>query len=281
MVATRAQGGMGLPDVKGYYRAAQIAPLIAASHRSTPMTWVELEKHRTEGISLPAVAWMPPKHRPKAPEMLPTTTLTLSVWDDYRKNKGNMSPISPATPIESIQHLIPNFKHKLWHRHGILTLSQVLQGTKLKQFKDICEEFRIPTTATFSYNQLQSWINLHNSQQTVRPPDPHWLKLTEICTKTKPATKIISTIYTSEKTDTHAKHYQNRETQLPPLEVLKKPLQPMSTHPFLNHNMIHAHHTSTPNTHSSPYPPHSPSPPSLSQRLPTMPTIQIDTPKPH
>ncbi|CAH2306425.1 Hypothetical predicted protein, partial [Pelobates cultripes] len=145
---------------------------------------------------------MPPNHRPKASEMLPTTILTLSLWDDYRKKQGNTSPMSPATPIETIQHLIPNFNHKLWHRHGISTLSQVMQGTELKKLADLCEEFQMPMTATFSYIQLQSWINLHKPLQTALPPDPNWLKLTEICTKTKPATKIISTLYASEQTNT-------------------------------------------------------------------------------
>ncbi|CAH2224508.1 Hypothetical predicted protein, partial [Pelobates cultripes] len=109
------------------------------------------------------------------------------------------------TPIEAVRQYIPDFNHKLWLRHGILTLSQVLQGDSLKPFPDICQEFRLPAIANFSYNQLQSWINLHKPRRPMSPPDPHWLKITEICTKTKPATKLISLIYTSESIDAQAK----------------------------------------------------------------------------
>ncbi|CAH2299682.1 Hypothetical predicted protein [Pelobates cultripes] len=167
------QGRMGLPEIEKYYRAAHIAPLIAASHRQTPLAWVELERSRARGISLPALAWLPTSLRPKTSELLPTTNLTLSIWDNYHRKRGTTTSFSPATPMEALRQLIPDFNYKLWQRHGINTLSQILQGDRLKPLTDICTEYKLTKTATFSYIQLQSWIKLNKPQQTAAPPDPH------------------------------------------------------------------------------------------------------------
>ncbi|CAH2318816.1 Hypothetical predicted protein [Pelobates cultripes] len=191
---------MGLPKVRGYYQAAQIAPLLTASNNCNPTAWTEIEKNHAKGLALPTLAWLPKTHRPKTTELLPTTALTLSIWDNYRKKMGATTTLAPAIPIEALRLFIPDFNYKLWQRHGVETVSQLLQNNKLKTFSDLGTEYTLPSTTTFSYLQIQSWTNSQPAQPETQIPGPHWYKIIQICTKTKQAKKLISLIYTSEHT---------------------------------------------------------------------------------
>ncbi|CAH2276080.1 Hypothetical predicted protein [Pelobates cultripes] len=92
---------MGMPGVSGYYRAVQITPLLSTSYRKDPMAWATLEKKHARGLSLPLMAWLPKWNRPKNSELLPTTALTLSTWDKYRKRLGQTALLSPAFPLDT------------------------------------------------------------------------------------------------------------------------------------------------------------------------------------
>ncbi|CAH2252232.1 Hypothetical predicted protein [Pelobates cultripes] len=172
-----AQGGLGLPDVTGYYRAAHITPLVAISHRQDLTSWAEIEKNHARGLSIPLLAWLPKTHRPKISELLSTTALTLSIWDTYRKKMVATATLSPELQLDTLQLLIPDFNYKLWYRHS---------------------------TATFSYRQMRSWVLAQPTPQQTKPSNTHWT-IIKICTKTKPATKLISTTYASEHMQTQTK----------------------------------------------------------------------------
>ncbi|CAH2223096.1 Hypothetical predicted protein [Pelobates cultripes] len=174
MYKPHAQGGMGLPELAGYYRAAHIAPLIAATHSQVPTAWAKLEERQARKIPIQTLAWLPKTHRPKASELLPTTALTLSIWDSYRKKRGATNLLSPAMPLETLRQLIPDFNYKLWQRHGITTISHIMQGNNPKSFSELRTEFKLPNTAAFSYLQLQSWIRIHTPTQPADPPNLHW-----------------------------------------------------------------------------------------------------------
>ncbi|CAH2314824.1 Hypothetical predicted protein [Pelobates cultripes] len=196
---------MRLPDVTGYYRAAHLTPLVAISHRQDLTSWAKIGKNHARGLSIPLLAWLPKTHRPKISELLPTTALTLSIWDTYRKKMGATATLSPALQLDTIQLLIPDFNYKLWYRHGLKTISQVMQGNKLKSLPDLQTEFQLPSTATFSYRQMRSWVLAKPTPQQTKPSKAHWTTIIKICMKTKPAMKLISTVFASEHTQTQTK----------------------------------------------------------------------------
>ncbi|CAH2221516.1 Hypothetical predicted protein [Pelobates cultripes] len=152
-----SQGGMGLPDIRGYYRAAHIAPLLSAFHHKEAMAWVEIETNYANGLSLPTMAWMPKHQRPSNKSLLPTTQLTLTIWDNYRKKMGILTKISPALPLEALGVIITDFNYKIWNKHGVRTLSQLTTDSHLKRLPDLQREFHLPATAAFPYRQLQAW----------------------------------------------------------------------------------------------------------------------------
>ncbi|CAH2283985.1 Hypothetical predicted protein [Pelobates cultripes] len=113
---------------------------------------------------------------------------------------SNTDLISPTLPLETIKFHITNFNYRLWHRHGIRTMSQLMQGSKLKQFTELRQEFTLPTTAAYSFMQLQSWFAQQPKHKPSKAPNPMWKHVEQICKATKPANKLISTIYISEHT---------------------------------------------------------------------------------
>ncbi|CAH2250008.1 Hypothetical predicted protein [Pelobates cultripes] len=116
-----------------YYRAAHIALLIAASHLQDPMAWAELERCHAWGLPLPILAWLLKNHRPKASELLPTTTLTLSKWDNYRKKRGATALLSASASTGDTPTANPRFQSQnlaeAWYNYNMANNARRLPPT--------------------------------------------------------------------------------------------------------------------------------------------------------
>ncbi|XP_018429813.1 PREDICTED: integrin beta-2-like [Nanorana parkeri] len=86
----RRQGGLGVPDLKKYYQAAQIASIAALHIQLDPPLWTLLEIPYVHPCSLSSIPWLTPIHRPSL--LSPILTHTLRIWDSTKYTAALISP---------------------------------------------------------------------------------------------------------------------------------------------------------------------------------------------
>ncbi|CAH2250573.1 Hypothetical predicted protein, partial [Pelobates cultripes] len=108
-----SEGGMSLPNLKAYSHAAIMNNIVHKQTAQHNLQWSTIEKQWTKGIERHHVAWLP---RPPNQDWLPTTSLTLKVWDQFKQNLTSTAPLSRATPIQAFSLIIEDFNYKIWER---------------------------------------------------------------------------------------------------------------------------------------------------------------------
>ncbi|CAH2283816.1 Hypothetical predicted protein, partial [Pelobates cultripes] len=166
------QGGLALPDIKTYYQAALLATTLPHFTNTALPQWVLMEKQAIKPFDVPTIMWLPKKFRPDTPQMPTQLKIAVRAWDKLRHKLVTPTPLSPATPLNTITYCIPTFNAKPWIAKGVTYLHQILAHNKLKTFPTLQKEFHIPEASQFSYIQLSSFIRKHAGQSSAPDDNP-------------------------------------------------------------------------------------------------------------
>ncbi|CAH2252112.1 Hypothetical predicted protein, partial [Pelobates cultripes] len=137
--------------------------------------WVLMEKQAIKPFDVPTIMWLPKKFRPETPQMPSQLKIAVRAWDKLRHKL--VTPLSPATPLNTITYCIPTFNAKPWIAKGVTHLHQILAHNKLKTFPTLQKEFHIPEASQFSHIQLSSFIRKHTEKSSA--PDDNPLGMTK------------------------------------------------------------------------------------------------------
>ncbi|CAH2306941.1 Hypothetical predicted protein [Pelobates cultripes] len=121
-------GGMAFPNVKAYYQAAALTPLLTHLVRNNQPQWVHLENLAVKPFAIHILTWLHKSNRPTTPLLPLQVQLALQIWDTHRRKFETANPLSMATPIEAITYCIPTFHAMPWKDKGISHLAQVFES---------------------------------------------------------------------------------------------------------------------------------------------------------
>ncbi|CAH2293977.1 Hypothetical predicted protein [Pelobates cultripes] len=215
---------MNLPNLKQYYHATVLSSIIQTRPGAQAPQWKHIEAEWANNISTDNLIWIPKLNRPHLQDCLPTTTLSLKIWDGVRPLLTNNSILSKAMPLKSIAHIIPDFNYRIWERHSIQFLHQILTNTGLATFASLQNSHKLPTVAHYSYRQLDSWLRIQIQEQTINIQAQKMTEFEEMYISPTPSQKIISSIYTT--LPTKCKLHEHRFIKAWETETHKKFTEP-------------------------------------------------------
>uniref|UniRef100_A0A8C5M1H2 Reverse transcriptase domain-containing protein n=1 Tax=Leptobrachium leishanense TaxID=445787 RepID=A0A8C5M1H2_9ANUR len=152
------RGGLAMPHIHLYHRAAVLASLAEYFHSPRPPQWTAIEQSFAKQYLITTVIWLTRRQRPPLPDILPLTRWYLHVWDMSRTLLLNTTSLSLATPLEVLTHWIADFDSARWTSRGIGHLHQLISGGKMLTFEMLQQRYRLTEAWRLSYYQITSVI---------------------------------------------------------------------------------------------------------------------------
>uniref|UniRef100_A0A3Q2FFW2 Reverse transcriptase n=1 Tax=Cyprinodon variegatus TaxID=28743 RepID=A0A3Q2FFW2_CYPVA len=166
----KSKGGFKLPNLKYYYWAAQLKPLLAWLQNSADTRRLEIEESR---CSVP-LQTLPFLDTP-AKEMTTWTKNTLKVWNSIQSAFKLSKQISLLSNIGFIKTFTPNnldSRFKNWSNYGLSHIHQLIKEGNFKTFEQMKSEFGLPKTDFYRYLQLRTFVTTHNNWTKLHESTP-------------------------------------------------------------------------------------------------------------
>ncbi|CAH2284805.1 Hypothetical predicted protein [Pelobates cultripes] len=175
-----AEGGVGLPDIYTYYKAANLETAVKLHTPKGTYQWVDMEAAKSDKTPLVDILWTPKTLRPKDYLLFPTTSLTLHHWDVLRHSQNTTHKFHPRTPLTALRAISPWLSLNSWVKLGIHKLDQIMHHNRIKPFPELQQEFKLTNSSVFPYMQIKSIIPSH---------------VAKITTEINQSTKVVDTLY--------------------------------------------------------------------------------------
>ncbi|CAH2223893.1 Hypothetical predicted protein [Pelobates cultripes] len=175
-----AEGGVGLPDIYTYYKAANLETAVKLHTPKGTYQWVDMEAAKSDKMPLVDILWTPKTLRPKDNLLFPTTSLTLHHWDVLRHSQNTTHKFHPRTPLTALRAISPWLSLNSWVKLGIHKLDQIMHHNLIKPFPELQQEFKLTNSSVFPYMQIKSIIPSHVARTT---------------TEINQSTKVVDTLY--------------------------------------------------------------------------------------
>uniref|UniRef100_A0A803K359 Reverse transcriptase domain-containing protein n=1 Tax=Xenopus tropicalis TaxID=8364 RepID=A0A803K359_XENTR len=188
------EGGLGLPNLKKYYLASQLAQIPTFHIQPAPPLWVNLENFMTHPYSAEALFWSPAPSRPLT--LSPCLKQTLALWDRYAASYSWISPHTPVAPIIGNPQFIPGIQGKTfswWTDNKFTRIKNLLSVRGPYTMAYLMENYNLPRTEHYRALQVLHWAKKcwgpSSSNQTPLTFFERW------CSNNSIPTKAISLLY--------------------------------------------------------------------------------------
>ena len=166
----KPNGGVGLPNFRYYFWAAQLRPLISWIKDSSYTRWLDIEK----GLSPIPLKVLPSLDVSfKNTQMGEWTKVTLKIWKTVQTAFRLPKQISSAGSIGHLESFVPanlDAGFKKWSEYGLCFVYQLIRNRELKSFEQLRREFTLPRTDFFRYLQLRHFLTTHKEWEKVKNP---------------------------------------------------------------------------------------------------------------
>lgn len=156
-----SEGGLGIPDLTLYFKAAQLRILAEWSRDESEKNW-PFQDQAVAGRPLKSVPFLLKHHRPPALYTSPITRTTLRAWDQTNIRHGLTTFPSPLTPLFDNPEFPSGFHRAAypgWRTTGCFPLGPLYGPSGVVPFHQLCRDYGIPATDTFQYLQLTHWAS--------------------------------------------------------------------------------------------------------------------------
>lgn len=191
----RSVGGLGLPNLRNYYWAANIQKMILWVQMPT-LNWCEIEASSCPSTSLLALLTSKLPIQSTQYTGNPIVITTLRIWSQFRLTFG-LKGVSNHTPICNNHLFLPpsvDAAFLFWQRSGLTNLRGLYTDNSFDSFAKLSEKFNLPQSHLFRYFQIRNFAKLNNSVFPTTPPDSAVDSILDIPTSQK---GLISRIYSS------------------------------------------------------------------------------------
>lgn len=160
----KSGGGMGLPDFRHYYWAANIRCLAFWNHfylQPTRPEWTTLELESCGGLTLPALL-SAPLGRP-VPVLIsnPVVRHTLRIWAQFRR-AYNFNDLSLLSPTASNHLFVPSLRDltfQNWHEKGIKWFKDLFIDGSFTSFDQLSQKYDLPRSHFYRFLQARHYVS--------------------------------------------------------------------------------------------------------------------------
>lgn len=160
LLRLKSQGGFGLPDLWGYYQAAQLSQILMIFSKGPKPEWLFMERWATPLNTINFLLWCDSKQRPAI--MAPTLSHSISLSS---KLFTHTSIISPLRPLSHIFHNI-KFPPELniqafrwWTDKGLYRIGHFLTKTGPLTLSYCKHKLDMPNMEQFRFTQISHFLN--------------------------------------------------------------------------------------------------------------------------
>uniref|UniRef100_A0A8C5MAY2 Reverse transcriptase domain-containing protein n=1 Tax=Leptobrachium leishanense TaxID=445787 RepID=A0A8C5MAY2_9ANUR len=190
-----SQGGLGLPNISLYYKAALMALLGTALSSASAPQWTMSIHPTFSPFKLTDVAWLPKHTRPSLPVLLPLATLLLRTWDAVRSRLCHYHPFHLATPLTTLSHKIHNFDARHWKPHDILYLVDFYSPTEFMSYETLSGRYDFARPLQFSYLQVKTFLSTYDMVGPGKISIPALSPFEAYCIKPYTPARLLSLCY--------------------------------------------------------------------------------------
>lgn len=156
----KARGGMSLPNLRDYYLAAQIKPVILWCDSGYDAGWKEMER-KCGDIPIQAMIGDRKLATTHQEDLNPLVSFTLSIWFDVIKQLNLSTQIKKLRWVAYDTDFVPNSmdsRFKFWMNRGITAFCRLIQNNRLHSFQTIREKYNLEKQDFFRYLQLRQYF---------------------------------------------------------------------------------------------------------------------------
>ncbi|CAH2276947.1 Hypothetical predicted protein, partial [Pelobates cultripes] len=161
------QGGVGLPNINQYYKAAALTAGITLHSPKGDISWVDMENAQLKTLNIVDVLWTPKHLRVPKLDLFHSTSLTLRTWDTFMATMGCKLSFHPRAPLTALRTASPDLPLTRWTKAGITNIQHLVDNKGVIAFADIQAKWHLPMREVFTYLRLKGTIlahvNLHNN----------------------------------------------------------------------------------------------------------------------
>uniref|UniRef100_A0A8C5PGP4 Reverse transcriptase domain-containing protein n=1 Tax=Leptobrachium leishanense TaxID=445787 RepID=A0A8C5PGP4_9ANUR len=206
MYRPKEAGGLALPDLVAYHRAAQLTRLVDWTATNGVKRWLDLEG---EGVGVPlwSLPWLPHRAVPKEARCHPLVGATMRLWDRLKFSHSLSSSPSPLLPLSSNPLFSPGIRRTLQQHLTDSNRLLALHVAHIPSLQALTSRPDLPPLSfldRFNFQQIRHYLSsLQGGHALTRALSP----FERLCTQKLPLTHGISTIYAL---------LQSKETDPPP-----------------------------------------------------------------
>ena len=156
----RLKGGLGLPNLWWYYRAAQLSQFSIIYLKGPKPDWVSMEKAVTPGFTLDFLLWNHPRNRP--PILAPTLSHSMSLCDSLHKLPSLVSHWHPLAHIFHNSRFQPGLDivaFKWWLDKGLYRIGHFFNSNGPLTLGYCISKLEMPPSEKFRFYQLSHFLN--------------------------------------------------------------------------------------------------------------------------
>lgn len=171
VMSGKERGGLGLPNLRLYYWAAQIRAIVAWIIRDPEILWVSIEESSLPGVSLSVLPFL----SSQSPKKIQITNLwirhTVKVWNQIHKQTKGSITLSRAIYIHRNIEFLPSLCDRAfdrWAECGLITISQLFEGNILKTFSQLKNTCTLPSSDLYRFLQIRHYVSQHTDWEYIK-----------------------------------------------------------------------------------------------------------------
>uniref|UniRef100_A0A8C5QWD0 protein-tyrosine-phosphatase n=1 Tax=Leptobrachium leishanense TaxID=445787 RepID=A0A8C5QWD0_9ANUR len=188
------RGGLGLPNILLYYRAALMSNLGRIFAGINLPQWTSLILPCSLPHDFGGLLWTPRSCRLIRGDLPALPALLMRVWDVTRSLLTAVHPLSLASSIAMFTHLIPDFDPRPWCRNSLNTLSSFYASHDILPFLQLQERHSLHRNLGFHFMRLRSCLAKYGLLRL--PPNADILtRFEQYCLTPSPDSRLLSLTY--------------------------------------------------------------------------------------
>lgn len=169
----RDRGGMALPNLKKYYYAAQLRPLVCWCSAESNARWKDIE---VPGFTFPIQSCIGEREFPKniksEIDLDPIVTFTLNIWYSVVKQLKLEKELGLLKWVAYDGKFGPgrmDKRFKQWTDLGITAICLMIQKGEMKSFEELKNTYELANQDLFRYLQMRDYYNKEIRTAEVHP----------------------------------------------------------------------------------------------------------------